>query len=98
MACIDTLVQIVSRQIPNAPESYLSGPVDMSQAPQVTLERETDWSAEQRAMEFRAREGESVGGESETTGNKDVEGGKAVELHEELVEESEEEEQDWAWN
>jgi hypothetical protein len=80
MACIDLLAQIVSRPVPNAPEPYLSGPVDMSQAPEVTLERETDWIAEQFAI--LAREEES-GEESErTSGVKDAEG--------------EEEERDWA--
>jgi hypothetical protein len=71
MACIDLLAQIVSRPVPNAPEPYLSGPVDMSQAPEVTLERETDWIAEQFAI--LAREEES-GEESERTGVKDAEG------------------------
>jgi hypothetical protein len=71
MACIDLLPQIVSRPVQNAPESYLSGPVDMPQAPEVTIERETDWIAQQFAME--AREEES-GKESERTGVKDAEG------------------------
>jgi hypothetical protein len=71
MACIDLLAQIVSRPVPNAPEPYFSGPVDISQAPKVTLERETDWVAEQFAIE--AREEES-GKESKRTGVKDAEG------------------------
>jgi hypothetical protein len=66
MTCIDLLAQIVSRPVPNAPGPFLSGPVDMSQAPEVTLER-----AEQFAME--AREEES-GKKSGRTGSKDAEG------------------------